>query len=286
MGRDTPTMLECVVNVSEGRDATAVEAIAASAGPVLLDVHRDPWHHRSVFTLAGPGVEEAVRALSETTLRLVDIRTQAGVHPRIGALDVVPFVPLDDGGSPAGPGAILDEAIAARDRFARWAADALGLPCFFYGPERTLPELRRRAFSGLGPDTGPAQPHPTAGACAVGARPVLVAYNVWLSTRDLAVARAIAAAVRGPAVRSLGLRVGEMTQVSCNLLDPAALGPAALYDAVRPLAAEAGIEVARAELVGLVPATVLETVAADRWTELDLAPDRRFEARLAARRRR
>jgi len=279
-------MLECVVNVSEGRDDTVVEAIAASAGPTLLDVHRDPWHHRSVFTMAGAGVEEAVRALSETTIRLVDIRTQAGVHPRIGALDVVPFVPLDEGGSPPGPGATLDEAIAARDRFARWAADVLGLPCFFYGPERTLPELRRRAFSGLDPDAGPARAHPSAGACAVGARPVLVAYNVWLSTDDLAIARAIATAVRGPAVRSLGLRVGEMTQVSCNLIDPAALGPATLYDAVRSLAGEAGTEVSRAELVGLVPATVLEAVAADRWTELDLAPDRSIEARVAASRRR
>jgi glutamate formiminotransferase len=279
-------MLECVVNVSEGRDDTVVEAIAASAGPALLDVHRDPWPHRSVFTMAGPGVEEAVRALSGTTIRLVDIRTQAGVHPRIGALDVVPFVPLDDGGSPAGPGTGLDEAIAARDRFARWAADALGVPCFFYGPERTLPELRRRAFSGLDPDTGPTQAHPTAGACAVGARRVLVAYNVWLSTDDLAIARAIATAVRGPVVRSLGLRVGEMTQVSCNLIDPGALGPATLYDAVRSLAGEAGTEVARAELVGLAPAAVVDAVAADRWTELDLAPDRSIEARLAASRRR
>jgi len=109
-----------------------------------------------------------------------------------------------------------------------------------------------------------------------------VAYNLWLATSDLDTARAIARAVRGPAVRALGLRLGERAQVSCNLTDPTTLGPAELYDAVRSLAAAAGTDVAGAELVGLVPRTVLAAIEAARWPELDLAPDRTIEARLTA----
>jgi glutamate formiminotransferase/glutamate formiminotransferase/formiminotetrahydrofolate cyclodeaminase len=281
-GRDTSTMLECVVNVSEGRDGAVIEAIAASAGRSLLDLHRDVWHQRSVLTLAGPDVEDAVRTVAETTVRLVDIREHVGAHPRFGALDVVPFVPLDSTGAPVGVDAPLDHATRARARFARWAADTLALPCFFYGPERTLPDVRRQAFVALVPDTGPAEAHPTAGACAVGARPGLIAYNLWLTTSDVGIARAIAAAVRGPSVRALGLRLGDVTQVSCNLVDPVALGPAELYDAVRSLADDAGTALARAELVGLVPGAVLGAVDVERWSELDLAPDRTVEARLSA----
>jgi glutamate formiminotransferase len=275
-------MLECVVNISEGRDDRVIDSFAAAAGNTLLDVHRDPHHHRCVLTLAGEDVEAAVRDLARRVVETADLRGHAGAHPRIGVLDVVPFVPLDASGAPVGPGAPLDAAIGARDRFARWAADELALPCFLYGPERTLPEVRRHAFVDLAPDVGPAEPHPSAGACAVGARPVLVAYNVWLESPDQSVARSIAAAVRGPAVRALGLRLGQATQVSCNLVDPATLGPGALYDAVRSLAGEAGTEVVRAELVGLVPESVLAAVPPARWAELDLGPDRTVEAPQAA----
>ncbi|HYA69404.1 MAG TPA: hypothetical protein VED63_11795 [Acidimicrobiales bacterium] len=276
-------MLECVVNVSEGRNEAVIEAIAASAGPSLLDIHRDPWHHRSVFTLAGPDLHDAVRALAETTVGLVDIAEHAGSHPRFGALDVVPFVPLDATGAPVGGDDPLGPAIAARAHFARWAAETLGLPCFFYGPERTLHDVRRQAFVSLAPDVGPSEAHPTAGACAVGARPGLVAYNLWLASSDVGIARAIAAAVRSSTVRSLGFRLDAVTQVSCNLVEPAALGPAEIYDTVHSLAIEAGTEVTRAELVGLVPGRVLDAIAAERWSELDLALDRTVEARLAAR---
>jgi glutamate formiminotransferase len=185
-------------------------------------------------------------------------------------VDVVPFVPL--GGAP------LDDAVAARDRFARWAAATLDLPCFLYGPERSLPEVRRTAFTTLAPDHGPDHPHPTAGACAVGARPLLVAYNLWLAEPDLTRARAIAADLRGPAVRALGLPVGDHVQVSVNLTDPLQVGPAEIYDAV------AGrVAVARAELVGLLPDAVLRAVDPARWPQLDLGPERTIEARLAAR---
>ena len=276
-------VLECVVNVSEGRDPDVVAAIAAAGAGSLLDVHTDPDHHRSVLTLAGPGpdLEDSVRAVARATLELIDLRQHEGIHPRLGALDVVPFVPLDPGGSPGGPGVDLIPAVEARDRFAAWAGQELGLPCFVYGPERTLPEIRRGAFGRLLPDTGPPGPHPSAGACAVGARSALVAYNVWLTTPDVAVARAVAAAIRGPAVRALGLALGEATQVSCNLVDPFAFGPAQVYDAVRRLAEEAGTHVDRAELVGLAPASVVEAVPAARRHALDLGLDCTVEARLS-----
>lgn len=277
-------MLECVVNVSEGRDAAVVADIAAAGAEALLDVHSDRDHHRSVLTLAGPGpsLEEAVRAVARATVDLIDLRRHEGVHPRLGALDVVPFVSLGSGGSPIGPGGDLTPALEARDRFAAWAGEELALPCFCYGPGRTLPEVRRRAFGDLAPDTGPPRPHPGAGACAVGARGVLVAYNLWLSTPEVAVARALAQAVRGPAVRSLGVAMGGVTQVSCNLVDPLVFGPAQLYDAVAPLAERAGTEVSRAELVGLAPAAVVEAVPEERRRALDLGPARTIEARLSA----
>lgn len=267
------SVLECVVNVSEGRDASVLEALAAAAGPALLDVHTDPHHHRSVLTLAGPGVEEAARRLAVEAVARIDLGRHAGAHPRLGAVDVVPFVPLGR--------ATMADAVAARDRFARWAAEQLAVPCFVYGPERSLPDVRRGAFGSLAPDTGPALPHPTAGAVAVGARPVLVAYNLWLAAdAPVATALAVARRVRGPAVRSLGLDVGGRAQVSCNLVDPRAVGPADAYDAVAECAAELGTAVVGAELVGLVPASVLDAVPPERWSALDLAPSRTIEARL------
>jgi len=279
----TIAVLECVVNISEGRDPGVVDVIAAAGADSLLDVHSDPDHNRSVLTMAGPGpaLEGAVRAVARATLEQVDLRRHEGVHPRLGALDVVPFVPLDSGGGPCRPGDDLSPALEARDRFAAWAGAELALPCFCYGPGRSLPELRRQAFGALAPDTGPREPHPSAGACAVGARSALVAYNVWLTTPDLAVARAVATAIRGPAVRALGLAVDGVAQVSCNLVDPFAYGPAQAYDAVRRLAEEAGSSVARAELVGLAPAAVVAAVPASRRRALDLDPDRTVEARLS-----
>ena len=139
--------------------------------------------------------------------------------------------------------------------------------------------MRKEAWRTLAPDTGPGVPHPTAGAMCVGARPPLVAYNVWLVEPDLALARRIAAALRGPHLRALGLAAGRRVQVSMNLIAPGALGPAAAYDLVA-----AHAPVASAELVGLVPQDVLLAIAPERWDELDLGPDRTIEARLAHRR--
>lgn len=260
-------MLECVINVSEGRDLTRLTAIGDTAGEALLDLHHDAHHNRAVLTLAGADVEEAARAVAAAAVERLDLRTHEGVHPRFGVVDVVPFVPLE--------ASTIDDAVAARGRFATWAGAALTLPCFLYGPERALPDVRRAAFSALSPDTGPARPHPTAGACAVGARPVLVAYNLWLHDSDLPTATAIAAAVRSREVRALGLQLGQEVQVSCNLLAPEAVGPAIVYDRVAAMAT-----VAKAELVGLVPRSVLHAVDRQRWAQLDLADERTIEARL------
>jgi glutamate formiminotransferase len=267
-------VLECVINLSEGQRPDVLTGLAAAAAPCLLDVHSDPDHHRSVFTLAGPGpaLFAAVTRVAAETVAVVDIRQHGGAHPRIGALDVVPWVSLTGWPVVDGP---LEIAVASRNRFARWAGASLDLPCFLYGPERSLPEVRRTAWVSSRPDTGPLSPHPTAGAAAVGARPVLVAYNLWLREADLALARTVAAAIRGPAVRALGLPVGAAVQVACNLIAPWIVGPAAVYDAV-----SSRVGVARAEVVGLLPAHLLRGVPRRRWTELDLDPARTIESRL------
>lgn len=257
-------MLECVVNISEGRDQGAIDAIARSAGPELLDVHTDADHHRSVLTVIG---EAAPRAIARAAVDRLDLRDHQGAHPRIGVVDVVPFVALD--------GSTPDEARAARDDFSRWTAAELGVPCFRYGSERTLPEIRRGAFTTITPDDGPLAPHPTAGAIAVGARPVLLAYNVWLAEPDLDQAKRIAAAIRSPSVRALGLRVGDRVQVSMNLIEPDVTGPSAVVDAIAELA-----PVERCELVGLLPRRILDREDEARWDELDLGPDRTIESRL------
>lgn len=254
-----------------------------AAGPALLDLHHDAYHHRAVLTLGGLDaevVEAAVRALTEAAVDAIDLREHRGVHPRFGVVDVVPFVPVAADGRPAGPDDDLGPALAARDRFSAWAAGELGLPCFHYGPERSLPDVRRGAFTELVPDVGPPEPHPTAGACAVGARGALIAYNLWLADAPPEVARRIASVVRRPGIRVLGLAVGAHTQVSCNLTDPYRVGPEVAYEAVDSAAAEAGASVARAELVGLVPQAVLQAVDEPDRARLDLAPDRTVEHRL------
>ena len=164
-------MLECVVNISEGRDAAALAAMDAACGADLLDRHTDAHHHRSVFTLVGV---DAPRRLAFVAVERIDLRGHHGAHPRLGVVDVVPFVPIAD--------STMAEAVSARDAFGTWLAAELAVPSFRYGPERTLPDVRRGAFHELAPDIGPSTPHPTAGATAIGARAPLVVYNVWLGS--------------------------------------------------------------------------------------------------------
>ena len=232
-----------------------LDALAVAAGDDLLDVHVDAHHHRAVLTLVG---EEAPRRVTTAAMTLLDLRRHRGVHPRLGIVDVVPFVPLD--------GSTMDDALAARDRYAAWSP----IPCVSYGDDQpSLPDVRRTARRTV-------LPHPRAGVTAVGARPVLVAYNVWLDGETLRSATAVAAAVRSPAVRALGLQVGDRVQVSMNLVDPVRVTPADAFDAVASRVRTAG-----AELVGLIPQAVLDVVPAERWEQIDLGPDRTIEARLA-----
>ena len=257
------------MNLSEGRDPALLAGMAAAAGPRLLDLHSDPDHNRSVATMVG---HDAPRTLAQWALQNLDLSAHRGVHPRLGTVDVVPFVPLD--------GSDMDSALSARDSFAHWAAEELGVPCFLYGPERSLPEVRKRAFVDLDPDVGPGSPHPRAGAMCVGARGFLVAWNLWIDGLDISETRALAARVRSGAIRTLGLQVGRLTQVSVNLVDPLRVGPDAAYDAIT-LALPAHARVVRAELVGLVPRAVLDAIDPGRWEELDLDDARTIEARLA-----
>jgi glutamate formiminotransferase len=265
-------VIECVLNLSEGRDLVLLDRLAASCGRSLLDVHRDPDHNRAVFTLAGPDVRDAARALAEKAVAAIDVSRHSGAHPRLGAVDVVPFVAL--------PGSSRADAARERDDFAAWAGESLGVPCFLYGfgtgpRERTLPEVRRGAFGEITPDYGPPRPHPAAGAMAVGARPPLVAYNLWLEEAAPKQAKSLAARLRSTAVRALAFDLGGRAQLSFNLLEPELVGPQHVYGAV---AAVARIE--RAELVGLLPSSVLDRVPRTSWGRLGLSPDSTVEARL------
>jgi glutamate formiminotransferase len=182
----------------------------------------------------------------------------------------VPFVPL--------AGSTYEDALRARDAMSSWIANELQIPVFLYGPERSLPEIRRSAFTTLQPDLGPSEPHPTAGAVAVGARELMLAWNLWLSERDLDLAKSIASSIRGPGVRALGLQVGDEVQVSMNLIDPLTVGPAEVYDRVAALAA-----IERAELVGLAPQAVLDSVNENRREQLNLSVETTIESRLQRR---
>lgn len=263
--------------MSEGRRAGVIARLAAAArgqaGARLLDVSSDPDHNRTVLTFAGTAeaVYEAARRMADAAVADIDLTRHDGVHPRIGAIDVVPFVPLYR--------ASMADCVALARRFAAYAAESLGLPVYLYAAaardpaHRGLAAIRRGGFEGLReaigtperrPDLGPARVHPTAGAVAVGARGVLIAMNVDLAGGDLAVARAIARAVREssgglPAVQAMGLWLQRrgVAQVSMNLLDYHRTPPLAAFERVRDEARRRGVEVAAGELIGCAPREAL-----------------------------
>jgi glutamate formiminotransferase len=265
--------------------------MGAACAMCLLDVHTDADHHRAVFTLAAESpdeVERSVTALGAAALGDANDEWRDGVHPRLGVLDVVPFVALS--------GTADERAVAvhAAHDFARWVAATFDVPAFLYGeadPEgRSLPALRRDAFVRRAPDFGPVEPHPKLGATAVGARPPLVAVNCVLDGGDVELARRIAHEVREsdgglPGVRALGFELSSQrrAQVSMNLTDLAATGIEGACTAVRRLAREAGSDVAEVELVGLLPRAELERCSAEfrRWA--GLADDQTIEGRLESR---
>jgi len=268
----TSPLVECVPNFSEGRDPAVLNALRAAilavAGVRLLDVQADASHHRSVFTFVAPpvaAVEAAFRAIEVATAR-IDLTKHAGEHPRMGATDVVPFVPVR--------GVTMDACAALASQLAERVGRELAIPVYLYAqaarrPERErLPDIRKGEFEGLRerigtdpaaePDFGPKRIHPTAGATAIGARPFLVAYNIYLDTGDVAIAKEIAKTVRTssgglPAVQASGFDVGGQAQVSMNLLDIDVTSPATVYAAVEAEARRRGVGVIRSEVVGLIP---------------------------------
>lgn len=271
-----PPALVAVPNLSEGRDEGRIGALVRAVGGALLDRHSDASHHRTVLTLAGSPeqLREAALRLFRTALDELDLRGHRGEHPRIGALDVLPVVPL--------PQAAMGDAAALARRLGEEIAGtpAGGIPVFLYGAAgggAELPEIRRGGLGGLAarladgriePDFGPRRLHPTAGAVAVGARPPLIAFNVDLDTDRAATARRIAARIREsapgglPAVRALGVRNRERAQVSMNLLDFRRTSLADAFDRVRREAEQAGAAVAGSEIVGLPPKAALPPDAA------------------------
>jgi glutamate formiminotransferase len=271
-------MFECVINISEGRDPARIAVLSRAGGLSLRDVHSDPEHHRSVFTLINDAetLMDDVSRLISTASELVDISDHVGVHPRRGAIDVVPFVAL----SP-------DQAHIAthlRDLTARFVADELHIPVFLYGPlppggSRTLPGIRRHAFVDLDPDYGPSQPHPTCGASALGSREILVAWNLWIEGIDGATARSIAREVRSSAVRALGFESSSFVQVSVNVIDVTVTRPSEVYDRVAELLPR-GARIQRTELVGLIPRALLEREDPRRWDQLGLSASVTIESRL------
>ena len=277
--------------MSEGRDEKVLDELAEACGLSLLDQHFDNDHHRSVYTLAGPGpgdAEEAVRNLARASSPAASrVNDHDGVHPRFGALDVVPFVAL-------GPTHVeMERCIEAARSFAQWWSDEHSVPCFLYdeaSPAKvSLPDVRRRAFRISAPDFGPAEPHPLLGATAVGARPSLVAVNCVLAAHDVAVGNRIARAVREsdgglPGVRALAFELDdERVQVSMNLVDLETTGLEAAVVAVRDRALVEETDVEDVELVGLIPGWEMNRCSMQflRWAGIDV--DSTVETRIAQR---
>ncbi|MGE3509841.1 MAG: glutamate formimidoyltransferase [Vicinamibacterales bacterium] len=294
-------MIEAIPNVSEGQRreviSTLESALRRVAGLVVLDVSSDAAHHRSVFTFAGDAdaVATASLALVERAIALIDLRTHRGVHPRLGAVDVLPFVPLE--------GVTLDTCVALARRVGAEAAARWRLPVYLYEAaasseaRRRLEDVRRGEFEGLAlrmrdpawaPDFGPSEPHPSAGALIVGARLPLIAFNVNLDSDDLAVARAIARVVRErsgglPAVKALGLPLADrgVVQVSMNLTDFTRTSPRVAFEAVRREAARRGVQVRETELVGLIPRAALADTTPAALQLSGFRQDQILEERLA-----
>ncbi len=264
-----PVMIECVPNFSEGREPAAIAAIADAirevGGVALLGVESDADHHRSVITFAGQPeavLEAAVRAVGKAA-EVIDLRRHVGVHPRVGAADVVPFVPLE--------GSTLDDCVAIAHRAGAEIWRRYGVPVYFYekaardSARQRLEKTRRPGFDGRPPDIGDIAEHVTAGAAMVGARPFLIAYNINLVTSDAAIARQIAMKIREssggfPFVKAMGLYLPSLNraQVSMNLTDFAGIALDDLYAAVEAEAARLGTSVAESELIGFIPRAAYE----------------------------
>ena len=292
-------LVESVPNFSEGRRSDVVDrlatAVTGTPGVHLLDRTSDASHNRTVLTMAGEAgpVTAALEAAMAIAVEAIDMEVQRGEHPRIGAVDVVPFVPLGD--------TTMDDCVQLAHAFAARVADRFAIPVYLYAraatrPDRTrLADVRRGQYEGLRdeiasdpgrrPDFGPARTHPRAGAVAVGARPFLIAYNINLASTDLELAKRIARFVREssgglPEVQASGFRLDdpECAQVSMNLLDFEVTPLWRVWEAVKAEADAAGVELAESELIGLAPLTAFVAVA----DHVGAPADAPIEERLAA----
>lgn len=276
-------IVECIINVSEGRDRATLDRIVAAVhvtrGAVFLDLHCDPDHHRAVLTFAGEpdSVADAAFQIIARAAEWIDLSHHRGGHPRIGAADVVPFVPIR--------AVTMDDCIQLARRLGEQVGRELSIPVFLYERAasrkalRALEHIRRGGMTGLAermatdpdwrPDFGPVELHPTAGACVIGARPPLIAYNINLLTENLDIARDVARSVRTsngglPSVKAIGipLRSRGVVQVAMNLTNFEETSLAAVFEAVAREALARGVEVAGSELVGLVPqGAILQALA-------------------------
>jgi len=275
-------IVESVPNFSEGRRKEVIDGIVSSMRSVpgikILDVETDPDHNRSVVTLIGDkdNIQEAAFRGAKTASELIDLNKHKGQHPRLGALDVLPFVPIS--------GVTMKECIEIANRVGSRIGAELNIPVYLYEsaakrPERVnLEDVRRGEFEGLRdailtddsryPDYGPRKLHPTAGAVAVGARMPLVAFNVNLKSSDLSIAKAIARKIRAssggfPKVKALGLMLAAkgVVQVSMNLTDYTVTGIPTVFEAIKGEAKERGVEILESEIIGLIPLEALCDVA-------------------------
>jgi glutamate formiminotransferase len=280
-------LVECVPNVSEGRRADVIAALAqaiTAPGVHLLDQSSDPSHNRTVYTFAGEpdALQQAVLRLFASAIAHIDLRAHSGVHPRMGAVDVVPFVPLKK--------AMMADCVELARTTAELVAQRYALPTYLYEEaavkdgRRNLAEIRRGGFEGLAvrmrepdwrPDFGEPRPHPTAGVAAIGARPILIAYNVNLASDCLSVAKRIAKVIRASDgglshVKAMGVPLEHrgIVQVSMNLTDYRRTSMMTVFDAVEREAANDGVNVLESEIVGLVPADALPP---DPMTRLKLS---------------
>jgi glutamate formiminotransferase len=281
-------IIECVPNVSEGRRSEVVDRFVAAAGRVpgvrVLDHSSDASHNRSVLTLAGDAapLKAAILSLFEEAIAAIDLRNHRGEHPRLGAVDVVPFVPIE--------GATMSDCVNLAKDTAAEVASRFGVPVFLYeeaasnAARRNLEDIRRGEFEGLAakmagpgwqPDFGPAAPHPSAGASVIGARMPLIAYNINLATDRLDVAKRIAAAIRHSSggfrfVKAMGITLEDrrIVQVSMNLTNYEKTPMHRVFDVVRREAARYGVSVLESEIVGLVPSAAL-IAAAEHYLQLE-----------------
>jgi glutamate formiminotransferase / 5-formyltetrahydrofolate cyclo-ligase len=294
------TVIECVPNISEGRDEKRVSEIAAAVraapGVRLLDVSSDSSHNRGVLTFVADaaGVREGVRALFDAAVPRIDLRRHSGEHPRMGAVDVVPVIPIR--------GATVEECVALSREIGAEIAERHGIPVYLYEDSatsekrRNLAEIRKGQFEGFAakmrepewkPDFGPDVPHPTAGVVAVGARPPLIAYNVNLGTRDLAVAERIAKAIRHLGggfryVKALPVELADrgQVQVSINMTNFVKSPLHRVFECVRSEAERHGVPIVGSEIVGLCPAEAL-VMTAEHYLRLEkFSPEQVLELRL------